>query len=225
MLDAYGADTVVRPLGNTSEGSEVDAVRQALFVAQTNTATVNIPNLNTYLQYLTRFNAVITNIANAHPYAQMALVILTSAARFLLNQDDQDRAVSHLLETLSTVYKFLLEEDTVRSFDNMKETLGKIAQVASDAAQFILSYSETKNFWKTLGKNITSETRTKADGYVKLLNSLMQQYQDLAIQNILTSMHHVLEDLNFVRGELGLIHGGSRRDEIGRHGLCRCGCQ
>ncbi|KIO05784.1 hypothetical protein M404DRAFT_25077 [Pisolithus tinctorius Marx 270] len=204
-------------------GSEVDAAQQALdgmtsipgkgqtateLVAQADIAVASIQNFsNTYLQPLKTFNSVVTTIAQIHPYAQIALGILTAAAQSLINQADLDNEVSNLLDTVRKVYEFLLADDTIQNIDSMKATLGKIAQVISDAARFIKNYSETKSFWQRLGKNIVSETRTTTDGYVKDLNNLMQQFRDHAVRDIHTNVHHVLEDLKLARGELDLVRG------------------
>lgn len=100
-----------------------------------------------------------------HPYTQMALGILTGAAQvrpaltdvarnsyhsrqLIITQANLDSSISSLLEKVRSVYEFLLEGDTLSSFDARKDTLGQIAQVISNCAQFIKDYSETKNFCK-----------------------------------------------------------------------------
>ncbi|KIK23348.1 hypothetical protein PISMIDRAFT_65472, partial [Pisolithus microcarpus 441] len=145
--------------------------------------------------------------AQVHPYTQIALGILTAAAQSLINQATLDHDVSDLLDTVRTVYEFLLEDNTIQNIDSMKATLGKIAQVISDAARFIKDYSETTNFWKRFGKNIMdikSETRTRMDGYTKMLNDLMQRYRDRAVRDIHINVHHVVEELDLIRAHLSL---------------------
>ncbi|KIN96881.1 hypothetical protein M404DRAFT_926159, partial [Pisolithus tinctorius Marx 270] len=78
----------------------------------------------------------------------------------------------------------------------MRDTLAKIARVVSDAAQFVTNYSETKSFWKQLGRNILSESLSVVDGYVETLDDLMQQYRDCAVRDIQINMYQVLEDVN-----------------------------
>lgn len=58
--------------------------------------------------------------------------------------------VCDLLSTISKVYAFLIEDDTVKGIEGMRETLGMIAQVISDATRFIINHSRTKNFWKRI---------------------------------------------------------------------------
>ena len=102
-----------------------------------------------------------------HPYTQMALGILTGAAQvrpaltdvtrnsyhsrqLIITQANLDNSISSLLEKVRSVYEFLLQGDTLSRFDARKDTLGQIAQVISNCAQFIKDYSETKNFCKRI---------------------------------------------------------------------------
>ncbi|KAL4062785.1 hypothetical protein V8B97DRAFT_2091404 [Scleroderma yunnanense] len=166
-------------------------------VGAINTTVSQIDTISsTYLQPLKSFNIIVGAISNIHPYAQMALGVLTSAAQLIIAQANLDQSVSSLLEKIQRVYKFLLEEDTLANLDAMKDTLARIVQVISNSAQFIENYSETKNFWKRLGKNIASETQTAVDDYNRALDELMQQYRDRAVRDTHINVYRVLEDLN-----------------------------
>ncbi|KAI6167656.1 hypothetical protein EDD17DRAFT_855067 [Pisolithus thermaeus] len=207
-------------------GSELDTAQEALermttiprvgqtaidFVTQADSAVANILTFNnTYLQPLKVFSSVVNTVAQVHPYAQIALGILTAAAQSLINQANLDRDVSDLFGTVRAVYEFLLEDDTIQNINGMKATLGKIARATSDAARFIKNYSETTSFWKRLGKNIMdiqSETRSRMDSYTKTLNDLMQQYRDRAVRDIQANVHQIVEDLNLAHGKLDAMHG------------------
>ncbi|KAL4068682.1 WD40-repeat-containing domain protein [Scleroderma yunnanense] len=171
-------------------------------VGAINTTISQIDTISvTYLKPLRSFTTVVSSISNIHPYTQMALGVLTSAAQLITTQANLDNSVSGLLEKIRIVYKFLLEEDTQANLDTMKVTLARIAQVISNCTQFIKNYSETKNFssiisGKRLGKNIASETQTAIDDYNKALDDLMQQYRDRIVHDTHTSVYRVLEDLN-----------------------------
>ncbi|KIO01533.1 hypothetical protein M404DRAFT_726737, partial [Pisolithus tinctorius Marx 270] len=166
-------------------------------VAQASTAVAELQNLSsTYLQPLKIFNNVVTTIANVHPYAQIALGILTAASQLLITQANLDNAISELLKKVGSVYAFLSDDDTIKNIDTMRVPLAKIAQVINTCAQFIRDYSETTNFWKRLGKNIMSETQTAINDYSKNLDELMQQYRDCQTWDIQINVYHVLEDLN-----------------------------
>ncbi|KIN97417.1 hypothetical protein M404DRAFT_1006058 [Pisolithus tinctorius Marx 270] len=188
--DAVRAFDNMDPMSRLGEGA-------GNIVTDANIAFTDIQNFTaTYLQPFQVFNEVVTTLSNVHPYAQIALGILTAASQLLMKQANLDKAVSGLLQTIRSVYEFLTEEDTINNIDNMKDTLAKIARVISDSAQFIKDYSETKSFWKRTGKNIGSKTQAIVDDYTTTLNDLMQQYRDHAVQDIQINVHRVLEDLN-----------------------------
>lgn len=138
------------------------------------TNTQNISD--TYRQPLIIFNSVVSSIASLNPFARIALGVLTAASQALINQVDLDNEVFGLFDTVRGVYAFLTEEDTIQSIDSMAETLGKIAQVISEAVQFIREYSEVKSFWVRLRKNVISERQALIGSYTESLDALMQQY-------------------------------------------------
>ncbi|KAI6167685.1 hypothetical protein EDD17DRAFT_1892968, partial [Pisolithus thermaeus] len=215
-----GANTTPIPVP-APIGSELDTAQEALgrmmtiphvgqtaidLVTQADSAVANIQTFNsTYLQPLKVFSSIVNTVAQVHPYAQIALGILTAAAQSLINQANLDRDVSDLFGTVRAVYEFPLEDDTIRNINSMTATLGKIARATSDAARFIKDYSEATSFWKRLGKNIMdiqSETRSRMDSYTKTLNDLMQQYRDRAVRDIQANVHQIVEDLNLARRKL-----------------------
>ncbi|KAG1861063.1 hypothetical protein C8R48DRAFT_801715 [Suillus tomentosus] len=106
---------------------------------------------DTYLKPLKIFDAVIGEIANLHPYAKMALGVLSCAAKqsftqIILAQADRDAAVLKLLEKLCQVYSFITQDQMLSQISSMRIILGQISQQTFDCAQFIQKYSETKNF-------------------------------------------------------------------------------
>ncbi|KAI6158277.1 hypothetical protein BKA82DRAFT_2187176 [Pisolithus tinctorius] len=117
-------------------------------VDDANTRFTEIQNFSdTYLQPFKVFNEIVTTLSNVHPYAKIALGILSAASNLLISQVNRDAAVSSLLKKIRNTYEFLAEDDTMKNIDNMKNTLGMIARVISDSAQFIKDYSETKSFY------------------------------------------------------------------------------
>lgn len=143
----------------TKAFDEIDPISQistaaVKFAGGADTGFIDIQNLSTmYLQPFRVFNRVVTTLANVHPYAQVALGILTAVAQLLIRQANIDKGVYTLLDAIRGVYEFLTEDDTIRNMQSLRQTLGKIAQVVSDAAQFITDYSATKK--------LLEETRKK----------------------------------------------------------------
>ncbi|KIK19253.1 hypothetical protein PISMIDRAFT_156464, partial [Pisolithus microcarpus 441] len=193
-------------------GGDVDAAQQAFkrivpvprtgeiavgIVGQADMAVTSLQNLSdTYLRPLQVFNNVVTTLANVHPYAQIALGILTAASNLIIAQANLDNAVLQLLEKVGSVYGFLSEDEIIKNIDSMRGPLANIARVVSACAQFIKDYAGTTSFWKRLGKNISLETQTTIDHYTNALDESMQQYRDCQTRDIQINIHHVLEDLN-----------------------------
>ncbi|KAI5994162.1 hypothetical protein EDD15DRAFT_2435173 [Pisolithus albus] len=209
---AQGLIGQAEPIALQDAGGDVDAAQQAFnrivpvprtgeiavkVVGQADMAVTSVQNLSdTYLRPLKVFNNVVTTLANVHPYAQIALGILTAASNLIIAQANLDNAVSQLLEKVGSVYAFLSEDEIIKNIDSMRDSLANIARVINACAQFIKDYSETTSFWRRFGKNILCETQTTIDHYTNALDESMQQYRDCQARDIHINIHRVLEDLN-----------------------------
>ncbi|KAG2158575.1 uncharacterized protein EDB93DRAFT_1334520, partial [Suillus bovinus] len=128
-------------------------------------AASNAPGLTTmndfdttYLQPLKIIDAVLEKITDVHPYAKMTLGVLSAASKTIIAQAERDQSVHCLLEKLAEVYSFMTQDDTLGKIKSMRDIVGKIVQQTLECARFIRDYSETKSFWKRLGKTVLSET-------------------------------------------------------------------
>ncbi|KAG1889719.1 uncharacterized protein F5891DRAFT_1282778 [Suillus fuscotomentosus] len=98
----------------------------------------NIDSIGTtYLQPLRVFDTVIGTIAEVHPYAKMALGVLSCASKIILAQADRDEAVLVLYKKLGQVYGFITQDDTLLKISSMRDILGQISQQALECANFI----------------------------------------------------------------------------------------
>ncbi|KAG2116413.1 uncharacterized protein F5147DRAFT_758077 [Suillus discolor] len=92
------------------------------------TALDNIDSIGTaYLQPLRIFDTVIGTIAEVHPYAKMALGVLSCASKIILAQADRDEAVLDLYKKLGQVYGFITRDDTLLKISSMRDILGQIS--------------------------------------------------------------------------------------------------
>ncbi|KAG2104713.1 uncharacterized protein F5147DRAFT_762057 [Suillus discolor] len=144
---------------------------------------------DTYLKPLKIFDAVIGEITDLHPYAKMALGVLSCAAKIILAQADRDAAVLKLLEKLCQVYSFITQDQMPGQISSMRIILGQISQQTLECAQFIKNYSETKSFWKRLGKNVMSETKDTIQQYSDVLDTLMQNFRDQVAHDVAIHIH------------------------------------
>ncbi|KAG2151029.1 uncharacterized protein EDB93DRAFT_1103260 [Suillus bovinus] len=101
---------------------------------------------DTYLKPLKIFDHVIGKIADVHPYAKMALGVLSCAAKIIIAQADRDAGVLKLLDKLCEVYSFMTQDEMLGKISSMSAILGKISQQTRECAQFIKDYSEISNF-------------------------------------------------------------------------------
>ncbi|KAG6330502.1 hypothetical protein ID866_8587, partial [Astraeus odoratus] len=150
---------------------------------------------STYLQPLKTFNAVVDTFANVHPYAKMALGVLSWASQMIINQVNRDMAINELLEKIREFYLFISEGDRLKKLVLMEEVLKAMSDQVFDCARFIANYSETKGFWRRLGKNIMAETEATIKKYNAVLDGLMQNFRDRAALYTHIAVHHILQDL------------------------------
>ncbi|KAG1901391.1 uncharacterized protein F5891DRAFT_1029204 [Suillus fuscotomentosus] len=143
----------------------------------------------TYLQPLRIFDTVIGTIAEVHPYAKMALGVLSCASKIILAQANRDEAVLDLYKKLGQVYGFITQDDALLKISSMRDVLGQISQQTLECANFIRDYSEKKSFWERLGKNIVSETNDTIRQYNDVLDALMQNFRDQVTRDVATYIH------------------------------------
>ncbi|KAG1901401.1 uncharacterized protein F5891DRAFT_254157 [Suillus fuscotomentosus] len=132
----------------------------------------------TYLQPLKIIDAVLEKIADVHPYAKMALGVLSAASKIIIAQAQRDHSILSLLKKLAEVYRFMTQDDSLEKIESMRGIVEKIVHQTLECARFIRDYSETKSFWKRLGKNVISETDDTIKQYSDALDGLMQQFRD-----------------------------------------------
>ncbi|KAI5986383.1 hypothetical protein EDD15DRAFT_2520999, partial [Pisolithus albus] len=157
-------------------------------------AMTKIDTVDSYLAPLKIFNSVVTTIAGLHPYAAIALAALTTAANLILRQADLDATIHDLLAKISSVYQFLLGDGVLARVTSMKDTLAQTAQILHECSQFVSNYSETRNFWVRLEKNVLSETVTTVTRYSDALDGVMQRFRDVAVRDILEDVGRIGED-------------------------------
>ncbi|KIK45029.1 hypothetical protein CY34DRAFT_574316, partial [Suillus luteus UH-Slu-Lm8-n1] len=146
---------------------------------------------DTYLTPLRIFDTVIGEIANVHPYAKMALGVLSWTAKIILAQTDRDKAVFELLKKLGEVYSFVTQNEKLSQIESMSAILENISKQARECARFIENYAQTKNFWARFGKNIVSETTDTIQQYSDVFDRLMQNFRDQVAHDVAIHVHDI----------------------------------
>lgn len=78
---------------------------------------------DTCLKPLRIFAEVIDKITNVHPYAMLALGILSCTATVILAHVNRDAAVLKLLEKLCQVYGFMTQDEMLSQISSMRVIL------------------------------------------------------------------------------------------------------
>ncbi|KAG2128335.1 uncharacterized protein EDB93DRAFT_1109034 [Suillus bovinus] len=116
------ADAQTGVAGISSIGGIVQNTASAIGDLQSNSDTIN------------QFSAILScKCAPAylyllHPYAKVALGILTQASKIILDQANLDVAISDLLSKVSDVYVLVIEKKTLANISSMIKIYTKIAQ-------------------------------------------------------------------------------------------------
>ncbi|KAL4072012.1 hypothetical protein J3A83DRAFT_4371978 [Scleroderma citrinum] len=181
--------------------STIKSIPGLLDTAANAITQINVIN-TTFLQPLTVFSTVADGLANIHPYAQLALTLLTTASDMILSQANLDTSIGDLMLRIGKIYELILENKF--TINVMRGVLIQIAQVVHECAQFISRYSETKNFWLRLGKNAFSEMSTMVTKYNAKLDMLMQELRDRVVLNIQDGIHHIRDDIHHIREDVNL---------------------
>ncbi|KAG2344492.1 hypothetical protein BDR05DRAFT_189862, partial [Suillus weaverae] len=143
------------------------------------------------LKPLRIFDSVIGEITHLHPYAKMALGVLSCAAKMILAQANLDTALLKLLEKLGEIYGFITQDEILGQISSMRAILGKISQQTRECAHFIKNYSKTSNFWIRLGKNVFSETTDTIQQYSDAFDGLMQNFRDQVAHDVAIHIHDI----------------------------------
>ncbi|KAG2118693.1 uncharacterized protein F5147DRAFT_757170 [Suillus discolor] len=107
----------------------------------------------TYLQPLKIIDAVLEKITDVHPYAKMALGMLSAASKIIIAQTQRDQSILNLLKKLAEVYRFMTQDDSLEKIESMRGIVEKIVHQTLECARFIRDYSERKSFWKRREKS------------------------------------------------------------------------
>ncbi|KAG2368295.1 hypothetical protein BDR07DRAFT_120736 [Suillus spraguei] len=166
--------------------SPIDRVVQNTASATGNLRSVPVDKSSSILGTLKTFHAVADQIVNLHPYAKVAFGILTQASKMILDQANFDIAVSDLLFKVSDVYVLVTEKEALAHVSSMIKIYTKIAQQTLKCAEFVVHYSETKSFWKQLGKQVFRGTDAEIRSYSGILDGLMQRFRAQVVRDAAT---------------------------------------
>ncbi|KAG1864562.1 hypothetical protein C8R48DRAFT_773077 [Suillus tomentosus] len=183
------------------------------------TARSNVPyrNSSTSVSHSPRefkSTLVCPECEKVHPYAKIAVGVLSCATKMVISRSDRDQAVHSLVDKLDQVYGFMIKDDTLSRISLTRGILGQISQQTLGCARFIRDYSETKSFWKRLRKDMLAGTNNEIQRYNDVLDALMQNFRDQVTRDVAIYTHHT--------GELLDLSGITRAAGAGRDTRKQC---
>ncbi|KAG2063116.1 hypothetical protein BDR04DRAFT_606869, partial [Suillus decipiens] len=115
---------------------------------------------------------------------------MACASKMIHAQRPTDDALSPLVAKIGEVCALMTESQE----SAMIPIYGQMARQTLECTDFIINYSEIKNFWKRVGKYVSEETSATIQNYNKVLNDLMQEFRDPTTRNI--SLYRMTGDLD-----------------------------
>ncbi|KAG2339374.1 hypothetical protein BDR05DRAFT_1003471 [Suillus weaverae] len=149
-----------------------------------------------YIRPLKIFDSVIEKPADIHPYAKIALRVLSCASKMVIAQSVRDQATHRLVDKLDQVDGFMIQDETLGQISSMRGILGQISQQTLGCASFIRDNAETRSFWKRLGKDILTETNNEIQQYSDVLDALTQNIRDQVARDVAIYVHRTGEQLD-----------------------------
>ncbi|KIL65683.1 hypothetical protein M378DRAFT_10566 [Amanita muscaria Koide BX008] len=166
--------------------------------AQGDAGLAKVDTVSDLLQPLKIFDSVVKALGDLHPYVKIALSILSWASQARLCLTPTINTDADLLSRIADVYKFLVKDGQLKEIVSMKDILAQTSEVILECAKFIQSYSQP-NFFERLGKGMFSSIEGVIAKYNKTVDGLMQQFQQYALRDVLTTTHDVLATTRGVR--------------------------
>ena len=79
-------------------------------------------------------------------YLLSTMVSINGSGQLILSQANLDASTVDLVDRIKQTYELILENQAPPKINATKDVLVEIAQVIQECAQFVVKYSETKNF-------------------------------------------------------------------------------
>ncbi|KAF9460309.1 WD40-repeat-containing domain protein [Collybia nuda] len=154
-----------------------------------------------------KFNALMAELVEVHPYAKLAWGVLSAVSKFMVDQMNRDEHIKQLVLLLDDVFAFLGETSQLNiffeltsnrkndssgvQFDTQIRILILLSRQVTECAHFIHDYSKDENYWKRTIKHTVSDVDSKIEEYEKIFHQLKSDFADHAILHIQISVLQV----------------------------------
>ncbi|KAI0310253.1 hypothetical protein OF83DRAFT_1272573, partial [Amylostereum chailletii] len=160
--------------------------------------------LDTWDQLLNKvgiFASLIETIGEIHPYAKMASSILLGAVKPILSQDERDKSMQKLLETMNDIYGHVNTSQYLKNLDiERKSVLQRMSLQTVECAHFIRDYAKVKNFWLRAAKNVVSGTDVddQITKYMATFGELQNAFTTGGVLRLEITTMRILDDLEAI---------------------------
>ncbi|KIJ52909.1 hypothetical protein M422DRAFT_242854 [Sphaerobolus stellatus SS14] len=130
------------------------------------------------------FASLVDKFGEIHPYAKMASMILLSAVKPILAQNERDNAMQELLKTIYNVYDYFTTAERLSGLDeNRRKLLQRMSQQTVECAYYIRDQSKVKKIYLRATKNALSGTEIdkKIKGYIQVFDDLKRAFTERGV--------------------------------------------
>ncbi|KAJ7359914.1 hypothetical protein DFH08DRAFT_686839, partial [Mycena albidolilacea] len=152
------------------------------------------------------FTNLVQNFAEIHPYAKIAVGVLTAALyQVVIAQKERDDKFRKLIHTTTEVFDFL-NRMKVADLDGHKQTMKMLALQTTECAYFIRDYTKHKSFIVRVGANLLSGTELngKIAEYERKFEQFRTAFRTNATLNTEIAVVRIAERMNDIDKNLTL---------------------
>ncbi|KAJ7584026.1 hypothetical protein C8J56DRAFT_952444 [Mycena floridula] len=143
-------------------------------------------------------------LAEVHPYAKVAWLVLMSIPKTLIHQLDRDRKIQELWATAADMLSFLQEAQPVIE-KSMLPTISAMMKQIYDCAIFVREYSGKGFLGRTLAYSTSLNTETAITSFTSSFQSLKQQFAERSGLETWKLVHAVQDGVVQLGSAIGTI--------------------
>ncbi|KZP17818.1 WD40 repeat-like protein [Athelia psychrophila] len=136
------------------------------------------------IKTLTIVTEITDKLAEVHPYAQTACMILSAVPKIIIAQKNCDDAVYNLMETIDDIHSFVKDAKPLESIESHRKVFVALGSLTVECAYLIRDYSMDKNFWVRIANLTWYGVESKIKQYEDKFKDLKAQFQGSALVNI-----------------------------------------
>ncbi|KIJ45851.1 hypothetical protein M422DRAFT_226909 [Sphaerobolus stellatus SS14] len=143
---------------------------------------------------LNYFSEIVSEIAEIHPYAKMAVKVLFFAIDTIKKQMDLDENIHNAVDLLDRVYSFVETADGEYLKEHQSGILKQLSITTIHLAHFISDYARNKDRWLRTLKNFAGSVNSQITAYQKAFDDLIKDFRDHSMVHTQRNSSRILEN-------------------------------